>query len=114
MPAATKAKTVTVNIPQLDQSFTLKKTMNSWALQRTMDSDDPSAVTRFMLDLIVDEDQGRFDKAMRDDPDMSNEKLLEVFMEMFKAVSDERPTTRSPGSSRTTPKKVVSRRSAAN
>jgi hypothetical protein len=101
--------TVKVKLPILDESFTLLKNINAWALQRAMDEEDPSAATKLMLGLLVDDDKRRFDHAMRGVSNLSGDDIMEIFMAMFKAVSDDRPTKRSAGSSRTTAKKAASR-----
>jgi hypothetical protein len=108
MPAAKSDETVKVKLPVLNKSFTLRKGINAWGLQRAMDAEDPAAATRLMLDLVAEDERRDFDHAFRALPAVSAEDIMEVFMAMFKAVSDERPTTRSPASSRTTAKKAAS------
>ena len=101
-------ETVKVKLPILDKSFTLRRGINAWGLQRAMDAEDPAAATRLMLDLVVEDERRDFDHAFRGLAEVSAEQVMEVFMVMFKAVSDDRPTKRSPASSRTTAKKAVS------
>ena len=108
MPAKSDEMTVKVKLPILNQSFTLRRGINAWGLQRAMDAEDPAAATRLMLDIVVEDERRDFDHAFRGLANVTAENVMEVFMAMFKAVSDERPTTPSRASSRTTAKKAAS------
>jgi hypothetical protein len=97
----------------LGEKFKLRKGVNDWLLLRAMDEENPSGVTKLMLSMVAGLDRPRFNSMLGRQQNMTIEDVMEIFQDMYEAVADGRPTKPSSGSRRTTPRKVVSRPSAA-
>jgi hypothetical protein len=96
------------------QSFMIRQDINAYQLASLQDPDRvAAAMTQILLNAVEEDERERLVKTLGSIPRLSVEKLGFIFNAVLEAAAGGTPTQSSSGSRRTTPKKVVAKRSAA-
>lgn len=96
------------------EEFMISQDVNAFQLARLGDPDQVAqAMTQILLGAVAEEDRDRLVKTLGSIPRLKATKLAKLFNGVLEAASGGTPTQSSSGSRRTTPKKVVSKRSVA-
>jgi hypothetical protein len=96
------------------ESFLIRQDINAFQLARLSDPDYvAAAMTSILLGAVAEDERERLVKTLGSIPKLSATKLAKIFNAVLEAAAGGTPTQSSSGSRRTTPKKVVAKRSAA-
>lgn len=95
------------------ETFHVRQDLNSWHITR-LQSGDAGGISEMLLGVLDEDERTRFNSLLGRQKNFNEKKLVAVFQAVLGVAAGERPTSTSPASRRTTPKKVVARRSAAN